>query len=119
MQDLGGPVVYCIGMLFDADPEETDRARNALETLAEETGGIAYFPHSLEEVNEIAAQVARDIRNQYTVDYRSTKPASLGGYRVVHVEAISPTRGKLIVRTKRGYYARIAPQSQKVQQAKQ
>ena len=51
VQDLGGPVVYSIGMLFDTDPEETDRARKALETLSEETGGIAYFPRSLQEVN--------------------------------------------------------------------
>ena len=86
MQNLGGPVVYTIGLLFGTDKEEADRARAALESLSQETGGIAYFPHSLQDVDSIAAEVARDIRDQYTVGYRSTKPASLGGYRVVRVE---------------------------------
>jgi Ca-activated chloride channel homolog len=105
VQNLGGPVVYTIGLLFGDDKDEADRARAALEQLSAETGGIAYFPRSLEDVNSIAAEVASDIRNQYTVGYRSTKPASLGGYRSVHVEATAPRRGKLIVRTRRGYFA--------------
>jgi Ca-activated chloride channel homolog len=105
VQALAGPVVYSIGLLFDTDEAEATRARNALETLSRETGGIAYFPRSLEEVDQIAADVASDIRHQYAVDYHSTKPMSLGGYRLVHVEASSPNHRKLIVRTKRGYYA--------------
>jgi Ca-activated chloride channel homolog len=105
VQDLAGPVVYSIGLLFDADEAEATRARNALETLSRETGGIAYFPRSMQDVDQIAADVANDIRHQYTVDYHSTKPMSLGGYRVVHVEASAPGHRKLIVRTKRGYFA--------------
>lgn len=115
VQDLGGPVVYTVGLLFDTEASETDRARAALERLADETGGIAYFPRSLDEVNDIAAQVARDIRNQYTVDYHSTKPTRLGEYRTVHVEAYS-RRGKLSVRTKKGYFAKPV-ETQGVQQA--
>jgi hypothetical protein len=55
-------------------------------------------------VDEIAAEVARDIRNQYTIGYHSTKPPRLGGYRVVRVEARAPHHGKLFVRTRPGYY---------------
>jgi Ca-activated chloride channel homolog len=107
VQNLGGPVVYSIGLLFDTGKEESARARNALETLSKETGGVAYFPQSLSEVDSIAAEVARDIRNQYIVDYHSSKPASLGGYRTVHVEARSAKQhGRLTVRTRRGYYAK-------------
>jgi Ca-activated chloride channel homolog len=105
VQGLGGPVVYTIGLLFDVEKKEADQARNALESLSQETGGIAYFPRSLDELNAIAEEVARDIRNQYVVDYRSTKPAALGGYRTVRVEAAAPGRGKLTVRTKKGYFA--------------
>ncbi|MGA8729375.1 MAG: VWA domain-containing protein [Terracidiphilus sp.] len=112
VQDLGGPVVYCVGLLFDTEKEEGERARTALERLSEETGGVAYFPQSLQDVNRIAAEVAHDIRDQYTVDYHSSKPASLGGYRTVHVEAVGPNQHKLIVRTRRGYYAKAVPQSQ-------
>jgi len=121
VQDLGGPVVYSIGLLFDTDKEESQRARQALEMMSQETGGIAYFPRSLQDVDGIAAEVAHDIRDQYTIGYHSSKPASLGGYRVVHVEARAANHGKLIVRTRKGYFAKQrAPQhTQTVQEAKQ
>ena len=106
VQNLGGPVVYTIGLLYDADKKEAEKARNDLEMLSAETGGVAYFPKSLDQVDEIASEVAADIRNQYIVGYHSTKPASLGGYRAVHVEAASPGHKHLIVRTRRGYYAK-------------
>jgi Ca-activated chloride channel family protein len=119
VQSLGGPVVYTIGLLYDAEPKEASQARNALEMLSQETGGIAYFPRSLEEVNTIADEVAQDIRNQYTVGYHPTKSASLGGFRTVHVEIKSQRRGKLTVRTKRGYYAKTAQRTQTAQTAPQ
>jgi len=116
VQDLGGPVVYSIGLLYDADQREYQRAHEALQTLSDDTGGIAYFPASLEEVNSIASDVARDIRNQYTIGYHSTKSASLGGFRVVHVEAYG-RKGKLSVRTRRGYYAKPNTPNQTAQTA--
>lgn len=118
VQNLGGPVVYTIGLLFGSDKEESERARSALEKLSQETGGIAYFPHSLQEVDSIAVEVAHDIRDQYTIGYRPTKPASQEGYRVVRVEASVPKHGKLIVRTRKGYYAK-KPQPQRTQTAQE
>ncbi len=109
VQNLGGPVVYTIGLLFDVDTKEADEAREALESLSRETGGIAYFPRSVDDLDAIAAEVAHDIRDQYVVDYRSTKSATLGGYRTVRVEVSSPGRSRLFVRTKKGYYAQPAP----------
>jgi Ca-activated chloride channel homolog len=106
IQDLQGPVVYSIGLLFgdDAHSAEGRRAKRALKLLSDETGGIAFFPHSLADVDAIAAEVARDIRNQYTIGYHSSKPMSEGGYRVVRVDARSRNHSKLFVRTKSGYY---------------
>ena len=119
VQNLGGPVVYSIGLLFDTDREESEQARKALETLSEETGGIAYFPSSLQDVDQIAAEVARNIRNQYTIGYHPTKSATLGGYRTVRVEAKAPNHGKLIVRTRRGYFPKTAVQTQTAQDTPQ
>jgi Ca-activated chloride channel homolog len=106
VQDLQGPVVYSIGLLFgeDGGGRESRRAKRALQMLSNETGGIAYFPHSLNEVDQICAEVAHDIRNQYTIGYHSTKPASQGGYRLVKVQASAKGHGKLLVRTRSGYY---------------
>jgi VWFA-related protein len=106
IQALQGPVVYCIGLLFNDDSggHETRRARRALQLLADETGGVAYFPKNLNQVDEIAGEVARDIRQQYTIGYHSSKPASQGGFRTIHVDAHAQGYPKLIVRTRSGYY---------------
>jgi Ca-activated chloride channel family protein len=110
IQDLDGPVVYCIGLLFGDDSSKADsrHAKRVLETLSEETGGQAYFPKSVKEVDAIAKEVANDIRTQYTIAYRSTKSPELGGYRTVHVEAREKGFGKLTVRTRTGYYPHVA-----------
>jgi Ca-activated chloride channel homolog len=110
IQDLDGPVIYCVGLLFgdDTDKRESRHARRVLETLAEQTGGAAYFPKSVNQVDEIAAEVAQDIRTQYTIAYHSTKSPLLGGYREIHVEAKGKTFGRLSVRTRSGYYPKVA-----------
>ncbi|WP_255460914.1 VWA domain-containing protein [Edaphobacter albus] len=110
IQDLDGPVIYSIGLLFgqDTDKREARHARRVLETLSEQTGGVAYFPRSLKDVDPIAAEVAQDIRTQYTIAYHSTKSPALGGYRQIRVDAKTKGMGKLSVRTRTGYYPRIA-----------
>jgi VWFA-related protein len=109
IQDFDGPVIYCIGLLFgdDSPRSESRHAQRVLENLSEETGGQAYFPKSLKEVDGIAKEVANDIRTQYTIAYRSTKSPTLGGYRAVHVDAKEKGFGKLSVRTRSGYYPRV------------
>ena len=115
IQDLDGPVIYCIGLLFgdDTDKHEARHAKRVLEEVAEQTGGVAYFPRSLKDVDPIAAQVAEDIRTQYTIAYRSTNPPSKGGYRQVHVEARAGkgSGGRLDVRTRTGYFPKTAPKT--------
>jgi VWFA-related protein len=120
IQALQGPVVYSIGLLFkdEGGGREARRAKRALQMLSTETGGVAFFPSSLGEVDQIAAEVARDIRNQYTLGYHSTKPFTQGGYRLVKVEAHAPGMGKLTVRTKTGYYPIVkSPGSDRSRQA--
>jgi Ca-activated chloride channel homolog len=113
IQDLQGPVVYSIGLLFGGEGgRESRRAKRALELLSEETGGNYFFPKSLADVDSVAAEVAREIRNQYTIGYHSTKAPSLGGYRVVKVEAHAANHGHLKVRTRSGYYPKpVAPET--------
>jgi len=103
LQEENGPSVYAIGIL--GDEEHPKRARRALEIIAQRTGGLAFFPKTLDEVDEISRQVAHDIRNQYTIGYKPTNPRSSGGFRQIRVEAKEKGHGKLIVRTKSGYYA--------------
>ncbi len=109
IQELDGPTVYCVGLLFgpDEDRRESRHAKRVLQSLAEQTGGIAYFPRRLDEVDSIAAQVAADIRQQYTISYQPTKPARLGGYRQVHVDAKERGYNRLTVRTRSGYFPKV------------
>jgi hypothetical protein len=65
---------------------------------------MAFFPKSIEQIDQIAAEVARDIRNQYTLGYHSTRPTTEPGFRRVEVTAESKRHGKLTVRTRTGYY---------------
>ncbi|HUM05250.1 MAG TPA: VWA domain-containing protein [Terriglobales bacterium] len=103
LQAENGPTVYAIGILGEEDHPK--RARRALQEIAERTGGIAFFPKTLDEVDAISRSVAHDIRNQYTIGYKPSTPKNQGGYRTVKVDAKSRGYGKLIVRTKSGYYA--------------
>jgi VWFA-related protein len=103
LQAENGPTVYTIGIL-DKDKRER-RARRALQEMAEQTGGIAFFPQDLSEVDNISRTVAHDIRSQYTIGYRPTRSQAQGGYRMVRVEARARGYRKLQVRTRSGYYA--------------
>jgi VWFA-related protein len=106
VQQLSGPVIYSIGLLFgdEMSHQEVRHARRALEMLSTETGGMAYFPKSIENIDQIAAEVARDIRNQYTLGYHSNKPTTEPGFRRVVVTASAKGMGKLVVRTRTGYF---------------
>jgi VWFA-related protein len=106
VQQLSGPVIYSIGLLFGEETSraEAKHARSALQMLSTETGGIAFFPKNIEQVDQIAAEVARDIRNQYTLVYHSTKPTTEPGFRRVAVTAEAKGEGKLTVRTRTGYF---------------
>jgi VWFA-related protein len=96
-------IIFAIGLLSDEERREASKAKRALMTLSEATGGQAFFPKDATEVDRIAHQVARDLRNQYTIAYSPTNPAMDGTYRQIKVLANGPN--KPVVRTRSGYYA--------------
>jgi VWFA-related protein len=103
LQQENSPTIYAIGIL--GDEEHPRRAKKALEILCERTGGIAFFPKTLDEVDAISRTIANDIRNQYAIGYKPTTPKGAGGFRQVRVDAKAKGHGKMMVRTKSGYYA--------------
>lgn len=112
VQALDGPSIYCVGLLFGGDQnhKESKHSREVLSQLADETGGQAYFPKALKDVDDIAQKVAHDIRSQYMIEYHSTKPMTVPGYRTIHVEASEKGYRGLRVRTRAGYFPRTAGQ---------
>ncbi len=102
LQQENGPTLYAIGLLGD---ELQQSGTQALQSLADSTGGVAFFPRGLDEVDEITRTVARDIRSQYTIGYKPTNPRQNAGYRTIEVRAQAPGYRTLTVRTRSGYYA--------------
>ena len=102
LQADNGPTVYTIGILGE---ERQRRARRALTAMAEQTGGVSFFPKDVSAVDSITQTVAHDIRNQYIIVYAPTTPKQQGGYRTVRVDARAPGYKHLMVRTRPGYYA--------------
>jgi Ca-activated chloride channel family protein len=100
--------VYVVG-LFDKEGERSRAQKKAaknLKDLAEETGGKYYFPESVDEVEALCTQVAHEIRNQYTLGYKSTNTRRDGTWRAVSVKMnTNKNAKKLVARSKRGYYA--------------
>ncbi len=99
-------MIYAIGLFADDGKKEQRQATKALRELTEATGGEAYFPKEVVEVESICTKIAHDIRNQYTLGYYPTNANKDGTFRTVSVQVLPPrNRGKLVVRTRTGYYA--------------
>ena len=103
-------VIYAVGV-FSEDDRRHDHSmvrhsEKVLKEITEATGGMAYFPRDLAEVTPVCEQIARDIRNQYTIGYYPTNSSKDGTFRRVEVQVFPPRgMGKLNVRTRTGYYA--------------
>ena len=97
-------IIYTIGVF---DENDVDRNPHALQQLAKATGGEAFLPGSVKEVFPICKQIARDIRNQYSLAYLPTNGKRDGTYRVIQVHAGTRDHGRLVVRTRAGYYAPV------------
>src|SRR5580693_6041084 len=102
-------VIYTIGLLGEENKKSAKNAKKALTAIADASGGLAFFPENVEDVHAICEKVAHDIRHQYTLGYYPSNTARDGSFRSVHVDAIPPRgKGKLVARTRNGYYAPTA-----------
>lgn len=96
-------LIYAIGLFTEEEKHEATKARRALNELCSATGGLAFYPKEVSEVQSLAVEVARDIRSQYTIAYTPSIQALDGSYRQIKVIVEAP--GKPVVRTRSGYYA--------------
>lgn len=96
-------LVYAIAILGEEEPRESKKAQRALKALTEASGGLAYYPKALPEVEKLSLDVAKEIRNQYIIGYTPTIAALDGTFRQIRVAVKGP--GSPSVRTRNGYYA--------------
>jgi VWFA-related protein len=93
--------IYAIGLFADASRSKA--AHHELDQLAERTGGVAYYPPSVAEIDTVALDIARQIRQQYTLAYAPLNQALDGSYRTIRVAVSGPERYS--ARTRAGYRA--------------
>ena len=96
-------LVYAIGLFTEEEKHEATKARRALNELTTATGGLAFYPKEINDVQTQAVEIAHDIRNQYTIAYEPSIQQLDGSYRQIKVVVDGP--GKPTVRTRSGYYA--------------
>jgi Ca-activated chloride channel homolog len=109
--------LYAIGLLEEDDqrgglfhPAPSKKAKADLVKFAEITGGQAFFPKNLDEVEDITKRIAHDIRNHYTITYTPTNANLDGSYREITVKVAPPKNaGKITWHAKPGYYAPKQP----------
>lgn len=101
LQKEDAPTLYAIGLM---DAQNQFPGRDALQRLAEATGGAAFFPENLEQVSYITRSLAHDIRSQYIIAYRPRVQNARANYHPIRVDARVAGYPDLIVRTRKGIY---------------
>jgi Ca-activated chloride channel homolog len=100
LQQVDGPTLYAIGLTGTG---LKGAGREALQDLTERTGGVAYFPDTLDQVSSITREIAHDVRSQYIVVYKPKNQGAKPAFQSVRMEARAPGYGPLTVRTRSGY----------------
>jgi VWFA-related protein len=94
--------IYTIGIYDESD---LDRNPRVLRKIADLTGGRAYFPDSLKDLEQVWRDIAGGIRSQYTIGYHSSNTSHDGKFRKVKITATRPGGKDLRVITRDGYLA--------------
>jgi Ca-activated chloride channel family protein len=101
--------VYTIGALENQPDLVRQEQRNILEQMAKATGGVAFFPSKVGDLNRIYEQIVGEVRAQYTIGYLSTNEKADGAWRKVEIKIARPDAKSLRVRAREGYYAALKP----------
>lgn len=100
MAQASSAQIYTIG-IYDASYKAEDL--NVLSQLAKVTGGKAYFPRSPAQITGVCQQIAKELRQQYTIGYHPGGGIVTAGYHAVRVTAKAAGDGRLHVSTRAGY----------------
>jgi Ca-activated chloride channel homolog len=106
--------VFCIGFLNEIPSKglfgswsksAPEKARDALNKISDETGGKAFFPDKLTDIHPIVAQIAGELRSQYSIGYFSSNVARDGTFRRVKIDLSGAGTSNSHTRYRRGYFA--------------
>jgi VWFA-related protein len=98
-------VIYAIGI---GDGKYSGVDKDALEAVAESTGGRAFFPKKDVDLKKAFGEIEQELRSQYLIAYSSSNKRRDGSFRQIRLEITNPVLQKenLKLRYRPGYFAR-------------
>jgi Ca-activated chloride channel homolog len=96
-------VIDAVGLFSENDAAQVSKGRHELDRLVARTGGLAYYPTSVDQIETVALDLAQRIRSQYMIAYAPLNQSLDGSYRTIRVSVTAPQ--KLTVHTRPGYRA--------------
>jgi VWFA-related protein len=90
--------IYAIGLGTNVD-------KSKLQTLAEKSGGRAFFPADVTTLAASYHKIVDELRRRYVIGYESTNSERNGRWRKLEIQS---REGDLTIRSRGGYYAPAA-----------
>jgi Ca-activated chloride channel homolog len=103
--------VYTIGYLENQPGSARTQQQTQLQRMAQVTGGQAFFPSSVKELDKIYDKIQREIAARYSIGYLSTDTRKDGAWRKVEIKLKRQDLKGAKLRTRAGYFAPFAPGS--------
>ena len=97
--------VYVVGLLRNGGLSGGAQDRMRMQQMADITGGRAYFPLSIDALDDVYGKVQEEIDARYTLGYVPRNLVWDGSWRGVSIRLVRPGRSGLELRTREGYYA--------------
>ena len=97
--------IYTVGFLEHQSSNLRVEQRARLFQIAEATGGQAFFPSAMKDVEAAYDKIVAQIRAQYSFGYASTNATHDGQWRKVEIRVKRPDLKDLKIQTRRGYFA--------------
>lgn len=104
--------MYTLGYLEHQSSSSRNSAQMELRRFAAITGGLAFFPTSIKELDSVYDKIAREMTSRYTLGYVSTDERADGAWRPVEIRLKRPDLKGVKLRTRSGYFAPLSPGSE-------
>ncbi len=101
--------VHAIGFLEHQSARDRWENQSKLRRMAETTGGQAFFPVSVKDLDGVYAKIAAEIDAQYSMGYVSSSVKTDGAWRKVEIRVVRPDLNGVKVRARQGYFAPLKP----------
>jgi Ca-activated chloride channel homolog len=96
--------VYAIGFMQHQGSARNDQQLH-LQQMADTSGGLAFFPMSLKEIDKAYDRVVAELEGRYMLGYVSTNTKMDGTWRDVTIKLTRPDLKSPKIRTRKGYFA--------------